>query len=190
MEDLTTGETLAIGIALMSFVVALLALAWNILNATRVDRARLRVKMWAAVMPEASGLIHHVVIVQATNIGKRPVQLTGLWVQYGPRPRWWYKLIGSKLRGLIYRRNPGGIFVPAQPWYSRMPTLGKLDVGETVRIVYGQEWLQAKAKESGISKVYGAAEGSTTSAYTKLMEVPGVRQDVIDTGQSWAEQNL
>ena len=99
-------------------------------------------------------------------------------------------MVGRRLRGFIYRRNPGGIFVPAQPWFSRMPSLGRLDVGDTAKIVYGQEWLQAKTKTLGILKVYGAAEGSTSNAYTKEVSVPTVRQDVIDTGNEWATENL
>ena len=188
--ELTAGERFAIVIALMSFGVAFLALLWNIVNATRLDRARLKVKMWAAVVPERKGLVHHVIIVQATNVGKRPVQLSSLWIQYGPRPYWWHKLLPSKLRGHIYRREPGGIFVPSEPWYSRMPELGRLGVGDSVKLTYGQEWLQAKAAEVGATRVYAAGEGSTASAYTRRVSVPAVRQDVLDEGQQWAAQNL
>ena len=153
MDDLTTAE-LAIVIAVMSFSVALLSLVWNILNATLVDRARLKVKMWATVMPESKSLMHHVIRVEATNYGKRPVKLSSLWIQHGPRPRWWHKILPSKVRDWIYHRKPGGIFTPGEPWFSQwMPDLpASLDVGGSETILYGQEQLHALAEKAGAKR--------------------------------------
>jgi len=192
MDDLTTGEWFAISIAAMSFGVASLSLLWNILNATLVDRARLKVKMWATVMPESRGVVHHVIRVEATNYGKRPVQLSSLWIQHGPLPRRWHKILPAKVRGWIYQRNPGGILTPGEPWFSSsMPKLPvTLDVGDSVTILYGQEQVQALVEKIGASKVFAAAVGATASAYSRPTPVPTVKQDLLADGQQWAEDNL
>ena len=83
MFDLDTAEW-AVAVAAVSFFLSFVVLVWNILNATLLDRARLKVRIWAGAMPESKDVVHHAVTFEAANIGKRPVQLSELWISTAP----------------------------------------------------------------------------------------------------------
>lgn len=105
---MTDVATVALWISGISLLVAASSLSWQIFNALRVDRARLTVAVESRVLVrKPSAEPEDVVFVQATNIGKRPTYLTGLWLGLG-QSKWpiWKRLLPKSWRGEFHSGTP------------------------------------------------------------------------------------
>ena len=113
-----------------------------------------------------------VVLVSATNIGKRPVRLTSLWLVFGrPFPRWG-KAIPKKWR----QRYTKGVMQPGDdPMLVEMsatiPVM--LGVGEQA-VVYSYEETAVldAAKKHGQTHAYAEAGGSTARGRSNVVKIP------------------
>lgn len=166
----------ALIISVVSLVIALLALIWNILNATLLDRARLdvRIDFGMRMVGGAPGTDRTVVAISATNIGRRPVRLTGLWLAFGRPPVWWRHFVPrrwqEKLLPNIALMNPGGDRMLAS-MSTTLPLM--LGIGEAANIYdYEQARVFEAARENGEEYAYARAFGSTTGGWSKRVRIP------------------
>lgn len=164
----------ALVISIISIVLAVLVLLWNILNATLLDRARLDVTMdfGMKLVGGDPNTNRTVVAIAATNIGKRPVRLNSLWLAFGRPFRWWMRLMPKKWR----RFKPIAIMLPGDDpmlvaLSSEIPTM--LGVGETANLYhYEQEDVFTRAKAEGFAHAFSFAVGSTAKGRSRGIRIP------------------
>ena len=168
-------EDAALAISIISIVLAVLALLWNILNVTLLDRARLDVRIdFGMKMVGGPGPDRMVVALTVINVGKRPVRLTGLWLALGKPPTKWRRLVPSRWRHLglpnLAIMNPGydSKLVALQ---TEIPLM--LGVGEAAYIYdYDQAMVLEGAKKQGATHAYAKAYGSTADGTSRAKPIP------------------
>jgi len=174
------GVNAALVVSIISLVFAALALAWNILNVTLLDRARLNVTLdvGMTLVGGMPGTERTVVAVAATNIGKRPVRLHSLWLAFGRPFRWWMRIIPRKWRRDL---TMGAIMLPGNDpmlvaLSTELPTM--LGVGEAATLYYyEQDQVLARAQADGYTHAYATAGGSTARGSSKRIRIPFPEDD-------------
>ena len=127
----------------------------------------------------APGTDRVVIAVSATNIGKRPVRLTGLWLSFGQPPPWWRGFVPRRFRNArlpeVIIMNPGGDRMLAAMSTNLRLMLG---VGESAYVYdYEQAMVREKAKQGGHKYAYTRAFGSTTGGASRRVKIPYPEDD-------------
>lgn len=168
-------EDRAFLLAVVSLFVAGISLFWNVVNATRVDRARLRADLGLNVRlmgGPGGGVAYDLITVAATNVGKRAVTLNSLYLAYGRVWRPWARLLPNVLQDRwfsIYIQLPGDD--PFLNAISASPPC-RLDVGETQTVYYDRGTVLERAHGAGHSKAFARAIGSTARASSRRVRLP------------------
>ena len=156
----------AVWLSIVSLLIAALALLWNILNATVLDKARLEVRVeFSTMVGGIQGTELRIVTLTAVNIGRRPVRLSNLMLVLGTPPSNWRQLLPRKWRTIgrpeLALMNPGGdtYLVSLQ---TSLPIM--LSPGEAAYVYdYERDPVITGARDHGYDSAYAVAWGSTTS---------------------------
>lgn len=153
-------ENWALVFSALSLFIAGLALAWRIIDQLLVDRARLRVTVEPSqlVSPVSCELIY---TVTATNVGKRPTQLSGLLLAMGRRR----KFIPNR-----FRRQPLVTMNPSDLSSDTVLPV-TLDVGGRAQLFYDRAAVIRASQEVGVGHIYAVAWASTAQAFAKAIKL-------------------
>lgn len=167
----TTGDDLAVALAVASLIVSALSLLWSAIVALRLDSARLRVDI-SPMYLIAGTKSTRVVSITTTNIGRRATRLNSLWLVYGRPERHYERFLPRSLRRTV------GLLLPDAAWTAAntvLPTL--LDVGDQAVVFYSADVVLARASEHGETKVHGSANGATARAHSRAISTSRIGAD-------------
>jgi hypothetical protein len=158
----------ALLISLASLTASFGSLSWQLYSALRVDTARLDVKIEAMSIVGGGQRAIPVIVISATNAGKRPTSLTNLWLQFGRPFRRRHRLIPRRWRrmGALMLHDPAS---PVPP-----PTFPcRLDVGEMVSVHYRSEFVRQglEKQPERLRWLFASAAASTTHGYSRRLSI-------------------
>ena len=175
LVEMTLGgsDPTALALATVSIALSFVTLTWNILNATLLDRARLALSIDFMSIVDAHAT-KRVVTVSATNVGRRPVHLTGLWLCFGRPYGWWTRLIPKPVRskvlpGFVVMNPSGNPRLDARS--TKLPVM--LGPGESAYVYdYEQQHVLDNARTGGFTHAYARAFGSTAGGSSRRIRLP------------------
>lgn len=175
---------IALLVSAASLLVSVLALGWHIFNATRVDRPRLKMTVTFPVMPDGRGSAWEVVSVEAVNVGKRGVRLSGLHLAWGPQWAWWRRILPRRWRAV----SGGALLIPE--WGhpvgdASTPLPIYLEPWDSAKTLYTRDLVERRMEDASQvdEPVYAHASTSLGVKTSGRQELPPRRPDLVERGR-------
>lgn len=160
-------DPLARGLGVASLLVAIVALVFGAWKELVLERARLRVEIQAAVIASAGGT-EEVIVVRATNVGRRDTYLQSLWLAFGRPLKWYGRLMPAGLRGKWFEL---GLMNPV-PHPSNTAIPSPLVAGATAQLIYPLSLVRQRAAEHSFAKAFAMATATTARGHSAVIKIP------------------
>jgi hypothetical protein len=189
-------STWALVFAAISLVVAAVSLGWHIVNAVVLDSPRLKVQVYAQVIPDpAAGTVHKAVVVEALNHGKRPITVHQLLLFTGSSPSRWrrrcHRFPGVKYRDVYRTARP---ILPTgnlnRDYSDDLPDV--VEGGSSVSAYYATADLVATllARGEEPKRLFGHAHTATRPWWSNPSGVPTLAPGIVEMAETAMEEAL